>query len=67
VLATGSATIVDEGRSYQVDQPEIVPTLVAAPFLPPEQLRTLRMFAVDQCLRVRRVDPDQIAEPANPP
>ena len=68
VLASGSATIVDEGNTFRVDQPAIVPTAVAAPLFPPEELRTLRLFGVDQCLRVRRVEPDeaaaQVADPA---
>jgi deazaflavin-dependent oxidoreductase (nitroreductase family) len=67
VLASGSATIVDEGNTYRVDQPEIVPTAVAAPLFPPEDQRTLRLFGVDQCLRARRVEPDdaavQVADP----
>jgi deazaflavin-dependent oxidoreductase (nitroreductase family) len=54
VLAKGSATIVDEGTTYAVDQPEIVATAVAAPLFPPETQRTLRLFAVEQCLQVRR-------------
>ena len=58
VLASGSATIVDEGRKYLVDQPELVPTAVAAPHLPAKEQRNLRLFAVDQCLRVRRVEPE---------
>ncbi len=68
VLASGSATIVDEGKTYRVDRPELVPTSVAAPHLPPKEQRNLRLFRVDQCLRVRRVDPDvaseQVADPA---
>lgn len=67
VLASGSATIVDEGNTCGVDQPELVPTAVAAPHLPPSELRTLRWFRVDQCLRVRRVEPSEpsreVAEP----
>jgi len=62
VLASGSATIVDEGNTYRVDQPELVPTAVAAPHLPPKEQRNLRLFRVDQCLRVRRVEPDEASE-----
>jgi deazaflavin-dependent oxidoreductase (nitroreductase family) len=68
VLASGSTTIVHEGNTYRVDQPELVPTAVAAPHLPPEEQRTLRRFAVDQCLRVRRAEPDEASEQvAGPP
>ncbi len=58
VLASGSATIVDEGNTYRVDQPELVPTAVAAPHLPAKEQRNLRLFAVDRCLRVRKVEPE---------
>jgi deazaflavin-dependent oxidoreductase (nitroreductase family) len=58
VLAAGSATIVDEGSTYRVDQPELVPSTVAAPYLPAKEQRSLRLFAVDQCLRVRTVEPE---------
>jgi deazaflavin-dependent oxidoreductase (nitroreductase family) len=58
VLASGSATIVDDGNSYRVDQPDLVPSAVAAPYLPAKEQRSLRLFAVDQCLRVRTVEPE---------
>ena len=57
VLASGSATIVDDGNTYRVDQPQVVPTSVAVPYLPTNEQRTLRLFAVDRCLRVRTVEP----------
>jgi len=62
VLASGSATIVREGDTYRVDHPELVPTAVAAPHLPPGEQRNLRRFGVDQCLRVHRVDQDEASE-----
>ncbi len=58
VLASGSATILDQGGTYAVDQPEVVPTIVAEPDLPPDALRGLRLFKVESCLRVRRVPAD---------
>jgi len=57
VMASGSATIVHEGDTYRVDQPELVPTARAAPYMPAKEQRALRRFAIDQCLRVRRVVP----------
>lgn len=58
VLASGSATIVHEGRTYQVDQPEIIPMqAVAARFTASDQ-RSFRWLSVDQCLRVRRAGPE---------
>lgn len=58
VLASGSATIVSEGQTYRVDQPEIVPMqAVEAQFTAGDQ-RSFRWFAVDQALRVRRAEPE---------
>ena len=59
VLASGSATIVHEGITHRVAQPELVATADAAPELPAKELRTLRLFRVDQCVRVRRAEPPQ--------
>lgn len=62
VLASGSATIVHEGQTNEVDQPEIVPMrAVAARFTAGDQ-RSFRWFAVDQALRVRRVEPEGAGE-----
>jgi deazaflavin-dependent oxidoreductase (nitroreductase family) len=58
VLASGSATILDQGGTYAVDRPEVVPTIVAEPDLPPQSLTMLRVFRVDECLRLRRVPDD---------
>jgi deazaflavin-dependent oxidoreductase (nitroreductase family) len=55
VLGSGSATILDQGGTYAVDQPEVVPTIVAEPDLPPGTRRSLRLFRVEECLRLRRV------------
>ena len=57
MMASGSATIVHEGDTYRVDQPELVPTAMAAPYMPAKEQRELRRFAIDRCLRVRRVVP----------
>lgn len=60
VLARGSATIVHEGQTYEVDQPEIVPIgSVAARFTAGDQ-RGFRWLAVDQALRVRRVEAEEV-------
>jgi deazaflavin-dependent oxidoreductase (nitroreductase family) len=55
VLASGSATIVDEGSTYPVDHPAIVPLSVAEPLFPPKDQRTHRRFRVEDYLVVRRV------------
>lgn len=62
VLARGSATIVDQGTTYTVEAPEVVPVSEAEPDLPASELRTLRLFRVQSCLRVRRV-PQAAAQP----
>jgi len=62
VLASGSATIVHEGQTYEVDQPEIIPMhAVAARFAGGDQ-QGFRLLAVDQALRVRRVEPEGAGE-----
>ena len=59
VLAGGSATIVDEGGTYRVDRPEMVPTASVASYFSPQDQRAQRLFGVDECLRLRRVaEPD---------
>jgi deazaflavin-dependent oxidoreductase (nitroreductase family) len=57
--ASGSATIVDQGSAYEVDQPEIIPMADVSSRFPSLDQRTLSRFGVDQCLRVRRVAADQ--------
>ena len=54
VVANGSATIVHEGSTYQVDQPELVPMSTAAPRFSPKDQRTHRWFHVEHALLVRR-------------
>jgi deazaflavin-dependent oxidoreductase (nitroreductase family) len=62
VLASGSATIVNEGHAYRVHQPEVIPLKAAAAHLPASDRRAQRLIGVDQCLRVRRVDPEAAPE-----
>jgi deazaflavin-dependent oxidoreductase (nitroreductase family) len=57
VLASGSATVVHEGVTYPVDRPEVVPMSAAATLFSPSDQRTHRLFGVDECLLVRRVEP----------
>jgi deazaflavin-dependent oxidoreductase (nitroreductase family) len=59
VLAAGSVTIVHEGRTYAVDQPEVIPMqTVAARFTSGDQ-QGFRVLRVDQALRVRKVEPEE--------
>jgi len=59
VLASGSATIVHEGQTYGVDQPEIVPMQAVVDRFPAGDQQGFRLLAVDQALRVRRVDTEE--------
>jgi deazaflavin-dependent oxidoreductase (nitroreductase family) len=54
--ASGSATLVTEGETYTIDQPEVVATHTVRSLSPPSEQRTHRIFGVDQCVRVRRVE-----------
>ncbi len=58
VLAAGSATIVHEGQVYGVDQPELVPMQEVATRFTGGDQQGFRWLAVDQALRVRRVEPE---------
>lgn len=62
VVAAGSATIVHDGDTFRVDQPEIVAMSAAAPHFSPKDQRAHRLFGVDRCLVVRRVAPDRPLE-----
>ena len=55
VVAAGSAVIVHEGVAYSVDLPELIPAADAMDSVPPSEQRSIRAFAVDNFLRVRRV------------
>jgi hypothetical protein len=63
VLAHGSAVLVTDGCTYAVDRPEVVATDLVEDLFPPSEQRTHRLFRVDQCLRLRRVDADSTAKP----
>ena len=64
VLASGSATIVHEGQAHAVDHPEIVPMQTVATHFTAGDQRGFRRFAVDQALRVRRVEPAEAGDRA---
>lgn len=59
VLAAGSAVIVHEGNTYRVDHPELIPSAVALGHVPRSEQWSLRLFGIDQFLRVRRVEPQE--------
>jgi hypothetical protein len=62
VLASGSATIVNEGRTYEVDRPEIIPLEEGNAYFPGKEQRTHCRFGVENCLRLRRVGPSEFEE-----
>jgi len=59
VLASGSATIVHEGQTHQVDRPEIVSMKTVESHFTAGDQRGFRRFAVDEALRVHRVEPGE--------
>jgi deazaflavin-dependent oxidoreductase (nitroreductase family) len=61
VLASGNATIVDDGNTYAVDRPEVIPLETVATRFSASTQRSLRLFGVVQCLRLRRIDAAEAA------
>jgi deazaflavin-dependent oxidoreductase (nitroreductase family) len=55
VLVAGEATLVTEGETYAVTQPEVVATADVQHLFPANEQRTHRMFRVEHCLKVQRV------------
>ena len=58
LMAAGSAVIVHEGESHSVDRPEIVSAAEAIDAVPPSEQTSLRVFNVDEFLRVRIAETD---------
>jgi deazaflavin-dependent oxidoreductase (nitroreductase family) len=54
VLDKGSAAIVTNGHTYQVDRPEVIPMAEATDYFRPKEQRMHRQFHVDTALRVRQ-------------
>ena len=59
VLANGTATIVCEGLTHRLKEPEVVPIGSADRYFSPKDQRAHRLFGTRECLRVHRVDTDQ--------
>ena len=55
VLASGSATLVNEGHTYEVGQPELISTESVMDQFPASDQRSFRLLGVDTCLRFRTV------------
>jgi hypothetical protein len=60
-------TIVHEGHTYRVDQPEVIPIQAAARYLSASDQRFHRLFGINRRLRVRRVEPGEAAEQLTAP
>jgi len=54
VLAAGSATIMADGHSYEVDRPEVIPMADATAYFRPREQRMHRQFHVDTALQVHQ-------------
>ena len=54
VLSKGSATIVSNGHTYEVSQPEVIPMAEATAYFRPKEQRMQRQFHVDSALQVRQ-------------
>lgn len=52
VLAAGSAELVHEGRSYEIERAEVVPMDAVAEHFSPQDQRAHRLVGVDQCLQL---------------
>jgi len=55
VIANGRATLVRDGETFEVNEPEIVATLEVAEVLPEREQRMLKVFDVTDCLQLHRV------------
>lgn len=53
LMAAGSAAIVYEGSTYQVDQPELVP--VSSVALDDKERSLVKLFGITECLKVHKV------------
>jgi deazaflavin-dependent oxidoreductase (nitroreductase family) len=59
VLASGGATLVTEGETWEVDQPELVPMSTVERWFTPGDVRSFRRMRVDDALRLHRVGVEQ--------
>lgn len=57
VLAGGQATLVTEGETWAVGEPEIVPLASVEDRFPASDRRSHRLFGVSDVLRLRRLEP----------
>lgn len=56
VIASGSATLVHEGATFDVDRPEVIPMAGVATHFSAADQGSFRLLRVDHCLRLRRAE-----------
>jgi deazaflavin-dependent oxidoreductase (nitroreductase family) len=61
VLAAGSATLVHEGNTYQVDRPELIAMATVAVRFSASDRGMFRWLRVEDCLRLRNVESEEAA------
>ena len=54
VLSKGSATIVTNGQTHEVDRPEVIPMTDATAYFRPREQRLHRQFHVDSALQIHQ-------------
>lgn len=59
VLAAGSAVVTHEGQQYEVGDPALISLASAADTFVDSELRTLHLFGVQECLRLKTVSGGQ--------
>lgn len=59
VMAAGSATLVHEGTTHQVDHPELIPLATVADRFPASDQRLFRWLRVEDCLRLRDAEREE--------
>jgi deazaflavin-dependent oxidoreductase (nitroreductase family) len=67
VLASGSATIVHDGRAYVVDRPEVVPMHVVEAHFPQGDRRGFHLIGTSEALRLRIAAPEGAGEAGSRP
>jgi deazaflavin-dependent oxidoreductase (nitroreductase family) len=54
VLASGTATLVVDGRTFELDQPEVIAMARATGYFQPREQRLHRRFRVESALQLHR-------------
>lgn len=57
VLAGGRATVLTEGETHDVTEPEVIDAATASPMLSPKRRRSYQRIGIEQYLRVKIAEP----------